>query len=350
MNQSNKPAIDMNQYFWDLQQETSLLVDKRIRLLVEKNKEFTELVDISTTGGKRLRPALVLLIYRAIKGDACPLNQDIIDFSAIIELIHSASLIIDDMIDFDLWRRGAPTLWAWLREKIGKGGKAILASVVMVSLVNTLLLKSEHRMTTINLINNTLLSLTKGAMMDSSHFKEPVLQNYFRRISLKTASLFAVGCQMAGLSADLSLEDTRPFYEYGHNIGIAYQIADDLIDVLVSQQKGKPIGDLSPENRVIGYPLIYLHHHDPTSRDLLQKFVKRKRFPLPTLWKALERVKAIEGTRDVLEVTLRKAIQSIPKRMIKGTKYQERLRKAPEYIVNQMLQETGFAPFSVTSE
>ncbi len=342
--------MDIDQYFKVLQQETSQLVDNRIRLLVERNDEFTDLLNMSTSGGKRLRPTLVILIYRAIKGDSFPITRAVIDFAAIIELIHSASLIIDDMIDFDLWRRGAPSLWAWLRDKIGKGGKAILASVVMVSLVNTLLLKSKHRMSSLNLVNNTLLAMAKGAMLDTSGFKVPVLQNYFKRISLKTATLFAMGCQMGGLSAGLSLKEANHFYEYGHNLGIAYQIADDLIDVIMSMQKGKPIGDLSPENRVVGYPLVHLYHHDPTSRELLHKFVKRKRYSLPALWKALEKINAIKATKDLIKATLTKAVQSIPKRYLKEPTYQKRLEKAPAYIVNLMLQEAGIPPISTSSK
>lgn len=195
--------------------------------------EFLE--GIITSGGKRLRPILLLLA-------AQPFNynlQTLIPAAAGIELLHTASLVHDDTIDHSLLRRGQPTLnSAFPTETVILLGdylfaqSAILATETMHPRVVAVFAAALGE-----ICDGQLREIFSGSRLDQTQ------EDYERRIYGKTASLFAAAAEMGALLGDASEAEVANLRAFGSDIGMAFQIVDDVLDFRsTSEQTGKPVG------------------------------------------------------------------------------------------------------------
>lgn len=200
-------------------------------------------------GGKRLRPVFVLMGGKFGQYDLNKLKRVAIP----LELIHSASLVHDDVIDDAELRRGEPTVKAKWGDKIAMyTGDYIYAK----ALVMTTGLKNPqiHQ-----ILSKAMVEMSIGEMEQIRDFfnSGQSVRHYLRRIRRKTALLIAVSCQLGALAADAGQETARLLYNYGYNVGMAFQIRDDLLDLSgTEKQIGKPPGsDMRQGN--ITLPVIY---------------------------------------------------------------------------------------------
>ncbi|WP_019909971.1 polyprenyl synthetase family protein [Paenibacillus sp. HW567] len=200
-------------------------------------------------GGKRLRPVFVLMGGKFGQYDLEKMKRVAIP----LELIHSASLVHDDVIDDAELRRGEPTVKAKWGDKIAMyTGDYIYAK----ALVMTTELKNPriHQ-----ILSKAMVEMSIGEMEQIRDFfnTEQTVRHYLRRIRRKTALLIAVSCQLGALAADAEPETARLLYNYGYNVGMAFQIRDDLLDLSgTEKQIGKPPGsDMRQGN--ITLPVIY---------------------------------------------------------------------------------------------
>ncbi|AIQ30834.1 MULTISPECIES: polyprenyl synthetase family protein [Paenibacillus] len=200
-------------------------------------------------GGKRLRPVFVLMGGKFGQYDLDKLKRVAIP----LELIHSASLVHDDVIDDAELRRGEPTVKAKWGDKIAMyTGDYIYAKALVMT--------SELKNPRIHqILSKAMVEMSIGEMEQIRDFfnSGQSVRHYLRRIRRKTALLIAVSCQLGALAAEAEPETARLLYNYGYNVGMAFQIRDDLLDLSgTEKQIGKPPGsDMRQGN--ITLPVIY---------------------------------------------------------------------------------------------
>ncbi|MFE4710918.1 polyprenyl synthetase family protein [Paenibacillus sp. NPDC056722] len=200
-------------------------------------------------GGKRLRPVFVLMGGKFGAYDLEKLKRVAVP----LELIHSASLVHDDVIDDAELRRGEQTVKAKWDDKIAMyTGDYIYAK----ALVMTTELKNPRIH---EILSRAMVEMSIGEMEQIRDFfnSGQSVRHYLRRIRRKTALLIAISCQLGALAADAEPGVARLLYNYGYNVGMAFQIRDDLLDLSgTEKQIGKPPGsDMRQGN--ITLPVIY---------------------------------------------------------------------------------------------
>jgi octaprenyl-diphosphate synthase len=214
------------------------LVEVRLAELLHSREPL--LTDIASylvnAGGKRVRPAVTLLIYRACGGGHD--YSDIVDVATALELIHSATLLHDDIIDNSDVRRGKDSA---LR-KFGLSNTLVTGDFVF-SRAFQLCARFEERL--INWAAEACVSLTEGEVMQGRfrHNAEVTLDDYLEIISRKTASIFQQGARTAAYLAGASESVVDAMASCGFNVGMTFQIVDDVLDIDGKQaQVGKPVG------------------------------------------------------------------------------------------------------------
>ncbi len=212
-------------------------------------------VSLIGSGGKRLRPALALLAAE-FNGSLQSTKEypRIVALAASVEMLHTATLVHDDVIDGALLRRGAPTLnAAW------SGGSTVLAGNYLFGTAARF--SSETRdMRVIGLFSDTLRTIVDGELrqlQDRYNFRQSKA-NYYDRIYAKTASLFCAATEGAAILSGLPEERVRDLRDYGYNLGMAFQIVDDILDFTGDEASlGKPAGsDL--RQGTLTLPFFYL--------------------------------------------------------------------------------------------
>ncbi|MGD9100177.1 MAG: polyprenyl synthetase family protein [Anaerolineae bacterium] len=186
------------------------------------------------SGGKRVRPALALLVSHIYPAKP----EQILALAAAVELLHTATLVHDDLIDGALLRRGNPTLNA-----IWSPGATVLTGDYLYARAADLAAQIGH-MRVMRLFAHTLIVICSGEIkqMFDKHISLD-RQQYYERIYAKTAALFAVATEAAGILGNAPEPIVDALREYGKQVGMAFQIVDDVLDFVGDEEKmGKPVG------------------------------------------------------------------------------------------------------------
>ncbi|MDT8307355.1 MAG: polyprenyl synthetase family protein [Anaerolineae bacterium] len=190
---------------------------------------------IIASGGKRVRPQLVLLSYLAAGGDNL---DEAVPLAAAVELIHTATLVHDDINDHSLTRRGKIAVHArWGRTF------ALLAGDYLFAKVYEMMAPYGARYNKI--MAGATVELVEGETLQAAAAKSGKMdrETYKRIISLKTASLFRAAATTGALLTGASDEVVKALDEYAHNLGLTFQIVDDVLDIVGDPEKlGKPVG------------------------------------------------------------------------------------------------------------
>ncbi len=240
---------------YHLAKDRLVLVERQIHGLIASDIALVR--EIATylhqNGGKRLRPALVLLCARTCgyRGDAD------VDLGVIVELIHTASLVHDDIVDGSMVRRGKPPAnGVWGNQLAVLFGDFLYAKSLSMSV-------SIGKLRLVEVLTKATSRLVEGEMLDVMHNGnlELDLATYMDIIDRKTASLFAGCAQAAAVLAGVEPEQEAALAGYGHDVGIAFQLIDDLLDYDADVAKfGKEPGADLREGKVT-FPLIHLLEH-----------------------------------------------------------------------------------------
>lgn len=267
-------------------------------LLRERPSEQHEAISMAVDhlvsgGGKRIRPALVLLSSHLCKADV---NKAIFAAAA-AEMLHTATLIHDDLIDGALMRRGIQTLSArWSHGATVLTGDYIFArSAYLVSRCGDIRLMQCLAETLMVICNGEILQMFNGQR--SRDFETLVSsvkplsraasrQEYEQRIYAKTASLIAMSAQTGAILADADQEKTDALRAYGERLGMAFQIVDDVLDFVADEEVlGKPVGsDLC--QGLVTLPLLFFLETEPDH---------------PAVRRALEENPSDEAAREVVQ-------------------------------------------------
>ncbi len=219
------------------------LVEDRLKEVVERAepRELSErLSHTALSGGKRVRPTVAVLVCEAAGGDA----EDAVDFGVGIELVHNASLVVDDIIDRSDVRRGTPSAWA----EYGYGS-AIISSDGMLGEAFELFSSQPRAM---EVVAESMIELGMGEASELVDL--PSNQSEYMELARrKTGALFRAAAELGALAADADPETVDAFGEYAERVGVAFQIRDDVLDATADPDDlGKPTG----QDEEIGRPSI----------------------------------------------------------------------------------------------
>ncbi len=212
-----------------------------------------------STGGKRIRPTIILLI-----GSMLGAEPDLtIILAASIELLHTATLVHDDLIDGALLRRGVPTLNSkWTP------AATVLTGDFMFSCAAHLVAQTKSN-EIVTIFSKTLLTIVNGEINQLFSSKCNLERSdYYRRIYSKTASLFETSSTTAAILGNVPHKEKESLHQFGYNLGMAFQIVDDVLDYVGSEESiGKPVGGDLRQGLITAPLLFYLENH-PNDPDL----------------------------------------------------------------------------------
>ncbi|XP_074319226.1 solanesyl diphosphate synthase 1, chloroplastic-like [Silene latifolia] len=256
-------------------------------------------------GGKRMRPALVFLVSRATAQLAGlkELTKEHRRLAEIIEMIHTASLIHDDVIDDSDMRRGKETV----HERYGTR-VAVLAGDFMFAQSSWYLANLEN-LEVIKLISQVIKDFASGEIKQASSLFDCdiTLEDYLIKSYYKTASLLAASTKGAAIFSEVDRYVTDQMFEYGKNLGLSFQIVDDILDFTQSsEQLGKPAGvDLEKGN--LTAPVIYALEKEPSLRDIIDSEFSEN----GSLDEAISLVKSSGGIDRARELAVEKADRAL---------------------------------------
>lgn len=273
-------------------------VEERLRLFSRSpNKLIAEISNyLFQKGGKRIRPALLILCSKLLDYE----GKEHILMSTLVETIHTASLIHDDIIDKSETRRGRESIHV----RWGPNITVLLGDYLYIKALGFSLQSTHRRITQI--LTDISARMIEGELDEyyMSGNTEMAEQDYLDIINKKTASLFSASCQIGGVLGQATKKEENFLTEYGINVGMTFQIIDDLLDFTGDEKiLGKPVlSDLS-EGRIT-LPLIYTLNNDgKANRELIAELLKKKSFEKDSLEEILKIVKS----NGALDYTYRKA-------------------------------------------
>ncbi|MGL5836642.1 MAG: solanesyl diphosphate synthase [Waterburya sp.] len=256
-------------------------------------------------GGKKIRPAIVLLASRATMTDhgLTPRHRRLAE---ITEMIHTASLVHDDVVDEADLRRNVETVNSLFGERI-----AVLAGDFLFAQSSWYLANLDN-LEVVKLLSEVIRDFAEGEIMQSiNRFDiDASIDSYLDKTYYKTASLMANSAKAAAVLSDAGKEVAENLYHYGRNLGLAFQIVDDILDFTGSTEVlGKPAG-LDLASGKLTSPVFYALQQEP----FLEILIERKFSEPEDLDKALELIKksnGIEAARQLAKDLAYKAAQSL---------------------------------------
>jgi octaprenyl-diphosphate synthase len=261
--------------------------------------------ELAAYHGKMLRPSLLLLSWKSMCSGRCLQPDSVVKVAAVVELIHLATLVHDDVLDEASIRRGETTIHC-LR---GNEAAVMLGDYL---LSNAFHLCSTVRNPSLNLMLGEVSStVCAGEMMQLYHRNNVDLNvdSYYQIIQDKTAALIAASCTMGGMLADASEQALSALATFGGSVGVAFQIRDDLIDILgESNITGKGSG-IDLEKGKITLPIISMLHKNPSLKPRVQEAITNG--DLPGLRLLLESTGSIQFAIDEIERLVDLAVDSL---------------------------------------
>jgi octaprenyl-diphosphate synthase len=305
-------------------------VEKIIR---EKVQSKLGLVDSSSryiykSGGKRVRPALLLLSAKACgyRGDKGP------SYAAVTEFIHTATLVHDDIVDGATTRRGQQSVNALLGNDftVLLGDFLYIRSIALAIEAGSLSMLEVICEITLRMIEGMILELTRGGAVDLTE------EEHLDILRRKTAYLFFGCAQMGGLLGEAPPERVKALGDYGMNLGMAFQVADDLLDFTADEKiLGKPVLSDLKEGHVT-LPIIYALKVEPRALPTVQAVLERGAIDDVSRKEILDlvrRTRALERARSVAEEYAREAQRALD--ALSASSYKETLAALAYYVIDR---------------
>jgi octaprenyl-diphosphate synthase len=268
-----------------VEQEFARHIQSRVALIPEMGKY------IQKSGGKRVRPAVLLMAARlsGYTGDKAVLNASVVEF------IHTATLVHDDIIDGADVRRGRLAV----HSRWGNDITVLLGDYLYIKSMGMALTQDSLEIVrllcdvTLRMIEGELYQLTKSGDVDITE------DEHFEIIRRKTAYLFGGCAQIGGVLGKIGKEREQALREFGFNLGIAFQVVDDLLDYTADETAlGKPVGGDLREGKVT-LPIIYLLQRGGEEADRLIRTVVTDRAVSKEQWRDIVRLLREHGTPDM---------------------------------------------------
>lgn len=321
--------ISVTSLFAPVENDLRVLTENLTRLVSARHPILGAAAEhLFDAGGKRVRPAIVLLVSRAtmLEREITPRHRRLAE---ITEMIHTASLVHDDVVDEAELRRNVPTVNSLFDNRI-----AVLAGDFLFAQSSWYLANLDN-LEVVKLLSEVIRDFAEGEIQQGLNRFDPnlTLETYLEKSYCKTASLIANSSKAAGILSGVSDEVAEDLYAYGRNVGLAFQIVDDILDFTASTEVlGKPAGsDLVSGNLTI--PVIYALEEKP----YLEKLIQREFSEDGDLEEALALIKETNGIARSHELALhhaRIAVQHLA--CLKASESRQALIDLSEYVVDRL--------------
>ena len=286
----------------------------------------TALNHLLSSGGKRIRPGVVLLTGNMLGGDV----QRLVILSSAIELLHTATLVHDDLIDGAFLRRGMATLNSqWSPAATVLTGDFIFAKAArLASTTNDVELMSMFSETLATIVNGEITQLFSSHGIANR-------ENYLQRIYAKTASLFELSTTTAAMISASDQATTENARNFGYGIGMAFQVVDDVLDFTgQTATVGKPVGSDLRQGLITLPTLYYLDEFpDDPVIGLMRNGLTPVSSDIDRLVEAICHSQAIEKSMQDARKYVDQAMESLA--ALPDNPYREALRSLAIYIVNR---------------
>lgn len=253
--------------FEPVENDLSILIDNLTSLVQAQHPILGAAAEhLFSAGGKRIRPAIVLLLSRAtMKGlDITPRHRRLAE---ITEMIHTASLVHDDVVDDAELRRQVPTVNTLFGNRI-----AVLAGDFLFAQSSWYLANLDN-LQVVKLLSEVIRDFAEGEIQQglSCFDTDVTLEKYLQKSYFKTASLIANSGKAAVILSDAEEEIANKIYSYGRNLGLAFQVVDDILDFTTTTEVlGKPAGsDLACGN--LTAPVLFAMEEKPSLKILIER-------------------------------------------------------------------------------
>ena len=285
---------------------------------------------LRASGGKRVRPALTILSNYAVGGDGSRYNS--IRMATVMEFLHTATLVHDDVIDKADLRRKRPTVNALY----GNETAVLMGDWLYMSAFETSL--AERSLPILDILTSVTRKMTEGELLQLtllSHADVTEAQ-YFDVLKRKTAYLFSASCEIGSILGGASEKQQTSLRDYGLNLGTAFQLIDDLLDFTSSEDAlGKAAGADLLGGKVT-LPLIYLREAEPQTLEMVQTVLREGKYDTVTqedLREAMVRTGALEKARERADEYAENACSALDN--LPESDYCDSLRALPAYILNR---------------
>lgn len=262
------------------------------------NELYDPIRYIMSLGGKRLRPVLVLLAYKIFRAD----HKQILDQAIAVEVFHNFTLMHDDIMDQAPIRRGQVTV----HEKWNENTAILSGDVMMVKAYDMLLGTKANLSQILRDFSQCAAGVCEGQQFDMNFENLPTVEEsqYINMVRLKTAVLLGFSLKLGALLADVSIKEADALYQFGVDIGIGFQLKDDLLDVYADQEKfGKQVGGDILSNKKTFLLLKALELANSAQLETLNHWISLTDFDPK---EKVEAVKAIYNEIGIRELTLKK--------------------------------------------
>jgi len=324
------PATFTVKEFFDLLRDDLAAIEREFgRDTVSSVRAITDIGEhLRAGGGKRIRPALLLLCAKLFPHD----ERSAIRLGAVVEIIHTATLVHDDIIDDAKTRRGRPAAnTQWGNSKCVLAGDWLYMQAFKVAV-------QERNFRILDVLIELTQQMVEGELLQMEKLGKCIsLEEHLDLIFRKTACLFSVSMRLGAILGKSSEEQEEHLAEYGRNLGLAFQIVDDVLDLTASEQVlGKPVASDLREGKVTMAVIHALERCTPVERKLVEKVLEERAFQsvrLEQILEMLDRYGSIQHAYDTAAKhadAAARAICSFPDSEIKRA-----LLFAPEFVVER---------------
>jgi octaprenyl-diphosphate synthase len=278
--------------------------------------------------GKGLRPLLVILSAKLLSDT----NEKTYLVATIVELLHTATLIHDDVVDEAIVRRGFPSINAIWKNKISVLMGDYLLAKSLISATET------GDIEIMSILANTAKRLSKGELLqiEKSRKLDITEEEYIKMISDKTAALIAACCELGAMTVSKQPEDRNRLKQYGENLGIAFQIKDDLLDFQGDQIiLGKPVGADLKEKKITLPLILSLKNSPEKEKKFILRLIKKgvTQEDINRIYEFIQSYGGIESARDYALSYAEKARQTLEP--IQDGEAKESALSFVDYIINR---------------
>ncbi|HEX8288454.1 MAG TPA: polyprenyl synthetase family protein [Pyrinomonadaceae bacterium] len=285
---------------------------------------------LRASGGKRVRPALLLLSNYAVGGNAS--SENVIRLATVMEMLHTATLVHDDIIDNADMRRNRESVNA----RFGNQSAVLMGDWLYMSAFETSL--KERSLEILDILTRLTRKMTEGELIQLTMIGRTDIseEEYFDILRRKTAYLFSACCEIGALLGNASAERQKALSEYGINLGVAFQLADDSLDFTAEEEVlGKAAGADLLEGKIT-FPLILLIRKEPKVKAQLEKIMRDGDYESVSremILELMEKHGTLEETRQrayEYAERSRKNLEFLPE-----TEYREALAEISSYMIER---------------
>lgn len=285
---------------------------------------------LRASGGKRLRPALLILATHACGGNGK--SDSAIRLATVMEMLHTATLVHDDIIDNAGLRRNRESV----NSRFGNQAAVLIGDWLYMSAFEASLM--ERSLDILDILTRLTRQMTEGELIQLTTLGNVEINEdeYFDILRRKTAYLFSGCCEIGAILSRIGPQERAALRDYGMELGIAFQLADDLLDFMADEAiLGKAAGSDLLEGKVT-LPLICLLRRDPTVQRMLQEIMYNGEYPQGAREAITEKL-TVHGILEEVRETARSHAEAARKNLelLPETKYSLALGMILDYVIDR---------------